>query len=174
MAKSFSLILTAPGNDPILYRLADERVSVGRSEDNRIVVEVKAVSSRHARFEKSSAGAYRIVDLGSTNGTRVNGQKVMNSAGVVLKHGDRLLFGETVEAQFLEVVDGTTANRPSAVRRAALPVSVSASEIENENAWIPVPNWLDPSADDLDMEEAINPVAAAVARQEGSAKAGRR
>ena len=48
------------------------------------------------------------------------------------------------------------------------------SEIENENAWIPVPNWLDPSADDLDMEEAINPVAAAVARQEGSAKAGRR
>lgn len=159
MAKSFSLILTAPDSDPIQYRLSGERVGIGRGGDNGIVVEVKAISTRHAQLVKSSSGGFRVFDLGSTNGTRVNGQRVMDPAGVVLKHGDRLLFGETVEGQFLEVVDG---NLP---KRRPQPVLVSASEIESDEPWIPVPGWLDPSADDSEDEVAINPVAAAVARQ---------
>ncbi len=167
MAKSFSLILSAPDTDPVQYRLTGERVGIGRSEENRIVLDVKAISSRHGRLVKSDSGGYRIVDLGSTNGTRVNGQRVMDPAGVALKHGDRILLGETVEGQFLEVVDGNSVRLPKRSNPAAHPVMVSASEIESDQPWIPMPNWLDPSAGDSDEDEAINPVAAAVARQAG-------
>ena len=169
MAKSFSLILTAPGGDPVHYRLTDDRITFGRAEANRIVVGEKAISSRHARFVKSAKGGYSLADLGSTNGTRVNGQKVMDPAGVALKHGDRLLFGETVEGQFFEVVEGQITRQSPRNRPVVQPVMVSASEIEGAGSWIPVPNWLAPSDEDHEDNEAINPVAAAVARQSGEA-----
>lgn len=156
MAKSFSLIVASPGQDPVHYRLTGERVAFGRAEDNRIVVEVKAISSRHCRFLRAETGGYRVVDLGSTNGTRVNGQRVMDPAGVMLKNGDRLLFGETVEAHFFEAVEADHS-------RDEQMGNVDADAV---SGWMPVPVWMDASQGWDEDQASINPVAAAVARQE--------
>jgi pSer/pThr/pTyr-binding forkhead associated (FHA) protein len=53
------------------FLLDADRVSVGRSEESDILLDDVTVSRRHARFERSETG-FRVVDLGSLNGTYVN------------------------------------------------------------------------------------------------------
>ena len=61
------------------------------------------VSWRHARVEDRGNGEWAVLDLGSTNGTLVNGQPC---AGAVLKPGDRVFLGKTVlEVQQDAVLD---------------------------------------------------------------------
>lgn len=64
--------------------------TLGRSRDNDIVIEAIQVSRYHARFE-SFDDIVRLVDLGSTNGTFVNGKPIAD--WVVVGPGDRLMFG---------------------------------------------------------------------------------
>ena len=57
------------------HRLDEEPVTVGRSAQNSIVVNDPRSSRRHCRFEPSEDG-FRVVDLGSQNGTFVNGSPI--------------------------------------------------------------------------------------------------
>ena len=57
------------GGDDILLR--KEELTVGRSEQNDIVLRFKNVSGRHCKLVLSS-GYWYVVDLGSTNGVKVN------------------------------------------------------------------------------------------------------
>ncbi|MFG2195944.1 FHA domain-containing protein [Streptomyces sp. NPDC048639] len=52
------------------------RLRIGRGQDNELVVEGPYVSRRHAEFRPMPDGRFEIVDLGSHNGTYVNGQPV--------------------------------------------------------------------------------------------------
>ncbi len=70
--------------------------TVGRAVDNDIVLESGDVSRHHARFEYAGH-EMRVVDVGSTNGTRVNGKKVQSQA---VRPGDEITFG-TLTAQLL-------------------------------------------------------------------------
>lgn len=75
-----------------------ERVSVlgnvfiGRDPAAQLVLPDLGVSYRHACLE-DRGGAWVLVDLGSTNGTKVNNERAQESE---LKHGDKLRFGSTV------------------------------------------------------------------------------
>jgi len=71
--------------------------TIGRDPSNDLVLDVGDVSRYHARIELA-AGEPRVVDLGSTNGTRVNGQPVRTA---VLHAGDELSFG-TIRAQVVD------------------------------------------------------------------------
>jgi len=71
------------------YPLTQENTTVGRNSDNDIVLENPA-SGHHARIVKS-ANQYSIEDLGSTNGTMVNGQKITQPR--VLTAGDVITIG---------------------------------------------------------------------------------
>jgi pSer/pThr/pTyr-binding forkhead associated (FHA) protein len=53
------------------FLLDADRTTVGRSEESDILLDDVTVSRRHARFERSETG-FRVVDLGSLNGTYVN------------------------------------------------------------------------------------------------------
>lgn len=64
-------------------------VTVGRAAGNDLILDVGDVSRHHARLEHS-AGQLRVVDLGSTNGTRVNGRPV---SAALLRPGDEVSFG---------------------------------------------------------------------------------
>ncbi|MEU1799443.1 FHA domain-containing protein [Streptomyces sp. NPDC019937] len=53
-----------------------QRLRIGRAQDNELVVEGPHVSRHHAEFRPLPGGRFEIVDLGSHNGTYVNGQPV--------------------------------------------------------------------------------------------------
>ncbi len=74
------------------YDLATNRVLIGRETGNDIVVNDLNASRQHAQIEINPQGAWVITDLGSTNGTLVNGQSVQRR---ILKNGDRVTLGVT-------------------------------------------------------------------------------
>ncbi|MFE4795138.1 FHA domain-containing protein [Streptomyces sp. NPDC056708] len=77
-------------------------VSIGRSADNDLVVDDLTVSHRHAELRAHPDGTYEIVDLGSYNGTYLNGQLVGRApvaAGdiVGIGHSEFSLVGEVLQ-----------------------------------------------------------------------------
>lgn len=86
-------ILDPPGHKGEVYPLTDE-VTVGRGGGCGIVLtEDQFVSTVHARLFRRGEGLY-VEDLGSRNGTFVNGEQVQSPHR--LRKGDRVQFGETV------------------------------------------------------------------------------
>jgi hypothetical protein len=71
--------------------LKSRTLTVGRALGNDLVVNDPEVSRFHARFEQDGDG-WRLTDLGSTNGTWVNGNRVRQA---VIAPGDEITFGET-------------------------------------------------------------------------------
>jgi hypothetical protein len=69
------------------------RVVIGRSRECDIRVEDGNVSRRHAEVVQESPTAWVVHDLGSTNGTEVNGSRVSKSTR--LDDGDRITVGST-------------------------------------------------------------------------------
>ncbi len=65
-------------------------ITIGRRMDNKVVLNHPQVSGHHARLEQLKDGAYRIIDLGSTNHVYVNGQRIRKQ---VLKPGDEIGIG---------------------------------------------------------------------------------
>jgi pSer/pThr/pTyr-binding forkhead associated (FHA) protein len=65
-------------------------VTIGRLPDNAIVIDNSAVSSHHVRVAREGP-QFMVEDLGSTNGTFVNGEKITKRA---LRHGDTILVGK--------------------------------------------------------------------------------
>src|SRR5438445_11409195 len=65
----------------------DREIIIGRSSDLDMVLVEDMVSRKHAKISTHS-GQITIQDLGSTNGTFVNGEKIKK---VRLKEGDRIL-----------------------------------------------------------------------------------
>src|SRR6266571_8319277 len=89
------LILTTEAQGKVAYEFAERSITIGRAPDNTIVIDDPSVSNRHAQLELSGK-TYRLKDLESTNGTRVNGIPIMET---VLRFDDRIRFGG-VEARF--------------------------------------------------------------------------
>jgi hypothetical protein len=65
--------------------------TLGRAPDNDIVLPRPDVSRHHARFDYRD-DVWRVVDLGSTNGTTLNGRRLTEAA---VADGDALAFGAT-------------------------------------------------------------------------------
>ncbi len=70
--------------------LPNQMVTVGRAPDNDVVVGDPATSGRHGRIEVR-AGSFWISDLGSTNGTLINGEPVIEKQ---LTDGDLITIGQ--------------------------------------------------------------------------------
>ncbi len=78
------------------YPLGQQQITIGRDPASDICIDEPAVSWRHARLERVSAG-YRIVDLGSTNGLDCREVQV---AQMRLAHGDVLWIGGRVSLAY--------------------------------------------------------------------------
>ena len=88
--------------------LPNKEIVVGRSSDLDMVLVEEMVSRKHARIAYED-DAVVIEDLGSTNGTFVNGEKVKRAH---LKEGDRVLIGTSILKVI--VMDGPTSEgRPN-------------------------------------------------------------
>jgi diguanylate cyclase (GGDEF)-like protein len=102
------------------YTLQETEFTIGRDEGNHIVVDLDNVSRRHARILRRQ-GRMFLEDLGSTNGTFLNDQEVLQEtplrSGDLIKVGGsifKFLTGDNIELQYhetiytLTIVDGLT------------------------------------------------------------------
>jgi pSer/pThr/pTyr-binding forkhead associated (FHA) protein len=85
-----------------VFPLDAQEISIGRETTNTIVINDAQVSRRHARMELRSP-TYVIQDLGSTNGTFVNGIRI--SGMQVLTPGDLVTFGEGIVMAYESTTD---------------------------------------------------------------------
>jgi hypothetical protein len=119
------LVLSFQGRVLEDFPLNKERVSIGRAPDNDICIENLAVSGRHAAIETVLKDSF-LVDLGSTNGTFVNGSAVSRHQ---LRNGDYITIGKHSLTYHGEMyssgeaeIEKTIAMRPSAKRVEPAPV----------------------------------------------------
>ena len=92
-AKAAATLLILQGRDQgARVRLEDRPVSLGRGADNDFRVLDSEVSRHHARVEPGEGG-FRVVDLGSSNGSFLNGRPIEAAS---LTPGDQIQLGRTV------------------------------------------------------------------------------
>ena len=83
-------LILKEGAAPVTLQLSEDVIAIGRSKENNIVIKNIKASRRHARIERIGA-TYQITDLGSGNGTKVNGKKIDFQA---LNKGDEIAIGD--------------------------------------------------------------------------------
>jgi len=88
-----TLVVTQGALSGTTVRLADQPVTLGRSQDSTIVLDDDYVSGRHARFFPRD-GQWFVEDAGSTNGTYIDRTKVTSATPV--KIGMPVRIGKTV------------------------------------------------------------------------------
>ncbi|MBN1145831.1 MAG: FHA domain-containing protein [Anaerolineales bacterium] len=93
----FQLVMGAGPHPGKVYELTQGELTIGRDISNNIVINDPEVSRRHARLT-AQAGAYVIEDLGSTNGTFVDGQRLIGPH--TLRSGETIMFGEKVSLKY--------------------------------------------------------------------------
>lgn len=72
--------------------IVGQRVNIGRSQSNEIVIEAESISRLHAQIYKNRDGGFSIADMDSLNGTFVNGERINGTEPVGL--GDVITFGK--------------------------------------------------------------------------------
>ena len=73
--------------------VGDDPVTMGRASDCNVVLADPTVSKRHAELRRQGTDVV-LVDLGSTNGTWLNGRRIF--AAQRLKKGDKVKIGRTL------------------------------------------------------------------------------
>jgi hypothetical protein len=90
-APQVMLAVKEPGGKPRRVAVSGAPIRIGRAPECELVLKDSRVSRRHARLHARD-GVLVLTDLGSTNGTRVNGHRVTE---LVLGAGDRIQIGDT-------------------------------------------------------------------------------
>jgi pSer/pThr/pTyr-binding forkhead associated (FHA) protein len=85
-----SLVVTAGPRAGTRYELDDDVVTAGRHPDSAIFLDDITVSRRHVELRRGEAG-WEVADVGSLNGTYVNGTRVERH---ILESGDELQIGK--------------------------------------------------------------------------------
>jgi hypothetical protein len=99
MNDSQALLVVERGPVPSLrFPLAEDQISIGRSAGNDLVLADPEVSRRHARIVRRADG-FAVEDIGSTNGTFVNQQRITHLT--LLQDGDIVDLGDTIRLRFL-------------------------------------------------------------------------
>jgi len=107
----FAVLITEPGADSRRLEFDKGEVTIGRRPTNDIVLPKANVSPLHARIAAKDGRAI-IVDLQSTNGTYVNGDRITKPT--LLEGSDRLQIGDFVLAVEGPTNDAATAPVPAA------------------------------------------------------------
>ncbi len=85
-------VVVMSGNEVGTRKRLAGNATIGRDPTNELVLSDAGISWRHARIE-DRGDAWSVVDLGSTNGMVVNGNRCPEAA---LSHGDKVVLGRTV------------------------------------------------------------------------------
>jgi pSer/pThr/pTyr-binding forkhead associated (FHA) protein len=121
----YRLVVRQGPNPGQIYELDRSEVSIGRDIANDIVINDAEVSRKHARLTLE-ADRYKIEDLNSTNGTYIDGQRLIGPH--LLAIGEVIMFGDNVGVVF----DGEPVDLDATVRS---PIDLGSTPV----AAIPVP-----------------------------------
>ena len=126
MAAQFQFVMRSGPTPGATYSLEGDQIVIGRDSSNGVVINDAEISRRHSRLT-FQGGKYVLEDLGSTNGTFVNGQRL--AGPVVLKSGDVVSFGEQIVLMYdaLSVDAGATAI--SSRKSASAPVVPPSAQV---------------------------------------------
>jgi hypothetical protein len=115
------------------WLIEGDAVLIGRGSDCDVILPERQVSRHHARIERMAGGVYVLRDLGSKNGTHVNGEEVRDRPRV-LEDGDEIQIALCVKLGFVGadatlplMVEGPT--RGLRVDRASHRVFVGGQEL---------------------------------------------
>jgi hypothetical protein len=114
---SWYLVVSSGPSSISAFQLVGPGITIGRMAENDIVLDDNTVAHHHARLDMQ-ADTYVLTDLGSADGTWVNGRRI--SAPVLLRAGDSVRFGERLVFVFSTqpslggVVPGRAPMRPEA------------------------------------------------------------
>lgn len=97
MQSNFRMVMRSGPSTGKEYPLEKSEIFIGRDLSNDIVINDPEISRRHARLYIQGS-SYVLEDLGSTNGTFVNGQRLAGPA--ILRPGDAVTFGERMNLVF--------------------------------------------------------------------------
>ncbi|MFN8424907.1 MAG: FHA domain-containing protein [Anaerolineales bacterium] len=107
-----TLVNAQSSTPPKEFELIRSELVIGRDDGVDIVIPTPAVSRRHARLMMENNG-YIIEDLGSSNGTFVNGDRLIGRRA--LQHGDQIRLGQAITLNFSAPGEDETAMRPASV-----------------------------------------------------------
>jgi pSer/pThr/pTyr-binding forkhead associated (FHA) protein len=123
----YRLVVRQGPNPGQVYELTKSEISVGRDITNDIVLNDAEVSRKHARLTLEG-DRYKIEDLNSTNGTYIDGQRLIGPHLLAL--GEIIMFGDNVGVVFdgeLTKMDETV---PSAIDLGSTPVAAIPAPVE--------------------------------------------
>jgi diguanylate cyclase (GGDEF)-like protein len=92
-----SLLAIAGPHSGLLFTLEGDEIVIGRGKEVGIQIHDVGISRRHSLVRRTGDFTWEIVDLESTNGTYVDGQKVESKT---LREGDRIQIGRTTVLKF--------------------------------------------------------------------------
>jgi hypothetical protein len=105
MNESEALLVVERGPLPTTQiPLQSEQLTIGRSAGNDLILADPEVSRRHIRVVRRADG-FAVEDIGSTNGTFVNGQRISHLT--LLQDGDAIDLGDTVRLRFVSLAEPT-------------------------------------------------------------------
>jgi pSer/pThr/pTyr-binding forkhead associated (FHA) protein len=90
-ARRAYLLVSTRGSRPVQFDLGGPLIGVGRASDNDVILDDPMVSRHHCQL-RLQHGAYSFADLGSRNGSTVNGEPVSQ---IALGPGDVIRVGDT-------------------------------------------------------------------------------
>jgi len=99
-----ALTIHTPGEPPRRLRVDRPALTLGRSSSSDVFLADRTLSRAHARLDLGPEGVV-LTDLGSRNGTQLNGTRLAEP--VVVRAGDRIVLGETTIEVSEEALSGT-------------------------------------------------------------------
>ncbi len=115
-----NISVTTPKGNISPIECTIDSCSIGKSDENLIVLQGWTVAKKHATIQRKPEGVY-IEDLGSSSGTEVNGKKISGRHGPLLP-GDKIaIAGYTLEVLDLELPTATAASAVVQVTATAAP-----------------------------------------------------
>ena len=140
MAAQFQFVMRSGPTPGATYSLEGDQLTIGRDSSNGVAINDAEVSRKHARLT-FQGGKYILEDLGSTNGTFVNGQRLAGPA--VLKSGDVVSLGEQIVLMYDALSADAGATVISSRKSAATPVATSPAPVQ-ATPYAPPPNYSTP------------------------------
>jgi len=142
------LQINLPDGSTLDNELTEEVVTIGRVSDNSIQVEDGSVSSHHAQLSITEGGDYILQDLGSTNGTRLNGKQIAQGEQHKLQNGDKIRFGSIEAFYGSENAATEREEMPEAAEHTQKPAakSVKPSNFQNASPFQKKSKKKDPAA----------------------------